>query len=81
MDGRQPQTIMTDQCSAMAAAITQVFPNSKHRLCIWHIGENSKKHIKGLRMQKGFMELFNFLLKYSDTEAEFEFYWNMYFCI
>ncbi|XP_031131701.1 protein FAR1-RELATED SEQUENCE 5-like [Ipomoea triloba] len=76
MDGRQPQTIMTDQCSAMAAAIMQVFPNSKHRLCIWHIGENSKKHIKGLRMQKGFIELFNFLLKYSDTEAEFEFYWN-----
>ncbi|XP_031126631.1 protein FAR1-RELATED SEQUENCE 7-like [Ipomoea triloba] len=27
-------------------------------------------------MQKGFIELFNFLLKYSDTEAEFEFYWN-----
>ncbi|XP_031116616.1 protein FAR1-RELATED SEQUENCE 7-like [Ipomoea triloba] len=67
---------MTDQCSVMAAAIMQVFPNSKHRLCIWRIGENSKKHIKGLRMQKGFIELFNFLLKYSDTEAEFKFYWN-----
>ncbi|XP_031099789.1 protein FAR1-RELATED SEQUENCE 5-like [Ipomoea triloba] len=76
MDGKCPQTIMTDQCSAMSATISQVFPSARHRLCIWHIGENSKKHIKGLRSQKGFMELFNLLLKYTDTEAEFEFYWN-----
>ncbi|XP_031106266.1 protein FAR1-RELATED SEQUENCE 7-like [Ipomoea triloba] len=76
MDGKCPQTIMTDQCSAMSAAISQVFPSARHRLCIWHIGENSKKHIKGLRSQKGFMQLFNLLLKYTDTEVEFEFYWN-----
>ncbi|XP_019192724.1 PREDICTED: protein FAR1-RELATED SEQUENCE 12-like [Ipomoea nil] len=76
MGGKHPQTIMTDQCAAMAAAIAQVFSNSNHRLCIWHIGENSKKHIKGLRNKKGFLELFNFLLKYTDTEAEFEFYWT-----
>ncbi|XP_019185965.1 PREDICTED: protein FAR1-RELATED SEQUENCE 1-like [Ipomoea nil] len=71
-----PQSIMTDQCAAMAAAIVQVFPSSRHRLCIWHIGENSKKHIKGLRNQKDFLDIFNCLLKYTDTEAEFEFYWT-----
>ncbi|XP_019166607.1 PREDICTED: protein FAR1-RELATED SEQUENCE 5-like [Ipomoea nil] len=76
MGGKHPQTIMTDQCAAMAAAIAQVFSNSNHRLCIWHIGENSKKHIKSLRNKKGFLELLNFLLKYTDTEAEFEFYWT-----
>ncbi|XP_019159690.1 PREDICTED: protein FAR1-RELATED SEQUENCE 5-like [Ipomoea nil] len=71
-----PQSIMTDQCAAMAAAIVQVFLSSRHRLCIWHIGENSKKHIKGLRNQKYFLDIFNCLLKYTDTEAEFEFYWT-----
>ncbi|XP_019186607.1 PREDICTED: protein FAR1-RELATED SEQUENCE 7-like [Ipomoea nil] len=76
MGGKHLQTIMTDQCAVMAAAIAQVFSNSNHRLCIWHIGENSKKHIKSLRNKKGFLELFNFLLKYTDTEAEFEFYWT-----
>ena len=76
MEGSYPQTIMTDQSAAMAAAIAQVFPNSRHRLCIWHIGENSKKNIKSLRSQKGFVDLFNFVLKYSDTEAEFQFYWS-----
>jgi len=69
MDGRHPQTVITYLCAAMSAAITQVFPNSTNRLCIWHIGENSKKHIKGLRNQKDFIELFNFLLKYTDTET------------
>ncbi|XP_019190803.1 PREDICTED: protein FAR1-RELATED SEQUENCE 7-like [Ipomoea nil] len=37
MGGMSPQTIMTDQCAAMAAAISKVFPTSRHRLCIWHI--------------------------------------------
>ncbi|XP_031121402.1 uncharacterized protein LOC116024582 [Ipomoea triloba] len=76
MNGKSPQSIMTDQCAAMAAAISQVFPTSRHRLCIWHIGENSKKHIKGLRNQKDFLDIFNCLLKHTDTEAEFELYWT-----
>ncbi|XP_031099786.1 protein FAR1-RELATED SEQUENCE 7-like [Ipomoea triloba] len=67
---------MTDQCAAIAAAISQVFPTSRHHLCIWHIGENSKKHIKGLRNQKDFLDIFNCLLKHTDTEAEFELYWT-----
>ncbi|XP_019184602.1 PREDICTED: protein FAR1-RELATED SEQUENCE 5-like [Ipomoea nil] len=76
MDYKSPQSIMTDQCAVMAAAIVQVFPSSRHRLCIWHIGENSKKHIKGLRNQKDFLDIFNCLLEYMHTEAEFEFYWT-----
>ncbi|XP_031105255.1 protein FAR1-RELATED SEQUENCE 5-like [Ipomoea triloba] len=76
MNGKSPQSIMTDQCAAMAAAISQVFPTSRHRLCIWHIGENSKKYIKGLRNQKDFLDIFNCLLKHTDTEAEFELYWT-----
>ncbi|XP_031116579.1 protein FAR1-RELATED SEQUENCE 5-like [Ipomoea triloba] len=76
MNGKSPQSIMTDQCTAMAAAISQLFPTSRHRLCIWHIGENSKKHIKGLRNQKDFLDIFNCLLKHTDTEAEFELYWT-----
>ncbi|XP_019154687.1 PREDICTED: protein FAR1-RELATED SEQUENCE 5-like [Ipomoea nil] len=70
------ETIMTDQCASMAAAICQVFPTSRHRLCIWHIGENSKKHIKALRNNKDFLDMFNCVLKYTETEAEFEFYWT-----
>ena len=37
MFGIQPKTILTDQCAAMAKAIKEVFFETQHRLCIWHI--------------------------------------------
>ncbi|XP_047326875.1 protein FAR1-RELATED SEQUENCE 8-like [Impatiens glandulifera] len=37
MGGRAPQGIITDQCKAMKIAILEVFPNTHHRLCLWHI--------------------------------------------
>ena len=43
IDGRYPQTVMTDQFAAMASTIAKVFPNSRHRLCIWHIGRIQRK--------------------------------------
>uniref|UniRef100_A0A803N2X1 MULE transposase domain-containing protein n=1 Tax=Chenopodium quinoa TaxID=63459 RepID=A0A803N2X1_CHEQI len=67
---------MTDQAQAMAKEIKVVFPNSRHRLCMWHIGENAKKNIKGLRAKKGFNDLFDIVLKYTDTIQEFENYWS-----
>ncbi|XP_042415054.1 protein FAR1-RELATED SEQUENCE 5-like [Zingiber officinale] len=37
MHGCAPKAIITDQCRAMTIAIEEVFPNSHHRLCLWHI--------------------------------------------
>ncbi|XP_042460360.1 protein FAR1-RELATED SEQUENCE 6-like [Zingiber officinale] len=37
MRGRAPRAIITDQCKAMEIAILEVFPDSHHRLCLWHI--------------------------------------------
>ncbi|KAL2929882.1 Protein FAR-RED IMPAIRED RESPONSE 1 [Bienertia sinuspersici] len=37
MGGVQPGGIITDQSVPMAKAIEQVLPDSKHRLCVWHI--------------------------------------------
>ncbi|XP_042425819.1 protein FAR1-RELATED SEQUENCE 6-like [Zingiber officinale] len=37
MLGHAPKAIITDQCRAMTIAIEEVFPNSHHRLCLWHI--------------------------------------------
>ncbi|XP_047326842.1 protein FAR1-RELATED SEQUENCE 5-like [Impatiens glandulifera] len=37
MHGCAPKAIITDQCRSMAIAIERVFPNTKHRLCLWHI--------------------------------------------
>ncbi|XP_021744055.1 protein FAR1-RELATED SEQUENCE 5-like [Chenopodium quinoa] len=40
---RDPITLMTDQAPSIAAAIRQIFPSTRHRLCTWHFGENEYK--------------------------------------
>ncbi|ESQ47733.1 hypothetical protein EUTSA_v10022007mg, partial [Eutrema salsugineum] len=45
MSGKQPKTILTDQSAAMANAIVNVFPETKHRLCVWHIYQNAAKKL------------------------------------
>ncbi|XP_015949654.1 protein FAR1-RELATED SEQUENCE 5-like [Arachis duranensis] len=35
--GSPPQAIITDQCKSIFGAIKNVFPNTRHRWCIWHI--------------------------------------------
>jgi len=37
MKGRAPRAIITDQDRAMKNAINKVFPNARHRFCLWHI--------------------------------------------
>ncbi|CAL5392564.1 unnamed protein product [Camellia sinensis] len=37
MLGRSPKAIVTDQCKAIQTSVTEVFPNSRHRLCLWQI--------------------------------------------
>ncbi|XP_035544629.1 protein FAR1-RELATED SEQUENCE 5-like [Juglans regia] len=37
MNGRAPAAIITDQDRAMKNAIEIVFPNARHRYCLWHI--------------------------------------------
>ncbi|XP_076934039.1 protein FAR1-RELATED SEQUENCE 6-like [Bidens hawaiensis] len=35
--GHAPKVVVTDQDPAMKQAIAAVFPNTRHRLCMWHI--------------------------------------------
>ncbi|KAL4383302.1 hypothetical protein GQ457_15G015820 [Hibiscus cannabinus] len=43
-DGYKPLTVITDRDKAMANAISQVLPEAKHRLCLWHIMRNVKSN-------------------------------------
>ena len=43
--GKHPSTNFTDQCAAMSATIRIVFPNTRHRLCLWHIFQDAAKHL------------------------------------
>ncbi|XP_020586984.1 protein FAR1-RELATED SEQUENCE 6-like isoform X1 [Phalaenopsis equestris] len=35
--GRSPKGIITDQCTTIQHAVSEVFPNSRHRFCLWNI--------------------------------------------
>lgn len=37
MSGKKPKTILTDQDAAMEKALESQWPETTHRLCIWHI--------------------------------------------
>ncbi|XP_061343327.1 protein FAR1-RELATED SEQUENCE 5-like [Gastrolobium bilobum] len=37
MNGKKPISMITDQDLAIGAAVAKVFPETRHRLCLWHI--------------------------------------------
>nr|KAJ0208955.1 hypothetical protein LSAT_V11C400226200 [Lactuca sativa] len=40
--GKEPTLVLTDEDAAIKQAIENVFPNSNHRLCMWHIMKKLK---------------------------------------
>ncbi len=45
--GRPPHCIFTDGDKAMAAALRDTWPETKHFLCTWHLSQNIIKNTKG----------------------------------
>ncbi|XP_028092442.1 protein FAR1-RELATED SEQUENCE 5-like [Camellia sinensis] len=76
MGNRSPVTIFTDQDQAMSNAIQVVFPNTHHRLCLWHISKNAPSHLGELNTNTEFKYLFNKCQKYCDSTLEFQQTWD-----
>lgn len=78
MGGKHPKTIITDQDNAMRSAIAQVFQNTKHRNCLFHIKKNCREKTGSMFSAKANRNLYE---KYDDilnnclTEEEFEVLW------
>ncbi|XP_054809814.1 protein FAR1-RELATED SEQUENCE 5-like [Prosopis cineraria] len=74
---KKPQTVFTDQDQAMARALCEVLPNTKHCLCSWHLLKNGVKHLGNL-MKDGSHFLTDFkkcMFNYVDVE-KFEEAWS-----
>ncbi|KAI3940961.1 hypothetical protein MKW92_033439 [Papaver armeniacum] len=77
MSGKKPKSIFTDQDAAMASALASQWPETCHRLCIWHIYQNAAKHLSHV-----FEKFENFAKEFSncvydhEEEAEFIDAWN-----
>ena len=77
MQGQAPNGIITDQDRAMQNASQLVFPNTKHRWCLWHILKKLPKKF-GNHIQKG--AIFSAILELvydSQTPEEFKQGWIM----
>ncbi|XP_023871700.1 protein FAR-RED IMPAIRED RESPONSE 1-like [Quercus suber] len=76
MGNQKRKTIFTDQCQAMKNAIKVVFPDTCHRLCLWHISKNA---VENLPRHYGILEFksrFNRILYNCETESEFKTSWD-----
>ncbi|KAJ9560277.1 hypothetical protein OSB04_005437 [Centaurea solstitialis] len=44
--GKQPKLVVTDQCPAIKQAVREIFKESRHRFCMWHISEKLPAKVK-----------------------------------
>ncbi|XP_021763675.1 protein FAR-RED IMPAIRED RESPONSE 1-like [Chenopodium quinoa] len=72
----QPKTIFTDQDQAMSNAIEKVLPNTRHRLCLWHLQKNFISRFRQLKSNEDFKNMFDKCLFGCDDEKEFDESWK-----
>ena len=74
--GVAPKLIMTDEDQSMRIGIEQVFPNTKHRLCMWHILMKLTEKVGAtMKNNPDFHERFMACIWGSETPSEFESQW------
>ncbi|CAL0303615.1 unnamed protein product [Lupinus luteus] len=77
MNNRPPGSITTDQDRAIQVAVTQVFPETRHRICKWHIlreGQERLAHIY-LAHPSFYGELYS-CISFSESIEDFESTWK-----
>lgn len=76
MGEHAPSVILTDQDYALKEAVLEVFPNSRHCFCLWHIlSKMPEKLSYVMRQHESFMPKFNKCIFKSFTDGQFEKRW------
>jgi len=76
MNGRAPRAIITDQDRAMKNAIAIVFPETRHRYCLWHIMRKLPKKFGAHANFDGIKSALQSCLYDSQTIEEYEKNWK-----
>ncbi|XP_054778388.1 protein FAR-RED IMPAIRED RESPONSE 1-like [Prosopis cineraria] len=74
---KKPETVFTDQDQAMARALSEILPDTKHCLCTWHLKQNGIKYLGNL-MKDGshFLTDFCKCMSKISEEDKFEDAWS-----
>ncbi|KAI3923853.1 hypothetical protein MKW92_007825 [Papaver armeniacum] len=77
MEGKRPTSIFTDQAPGILKAVQEVFPDSHHGLCLWHIMQNAAKHLSKIFSEfKSFSPDLKSCIYNLETIEEFENNWK-----
>ncbi|XP_052198314.1 protein FAR1-RELATED SEQUENCE 5-like [Diospyros lotus] len=76
MEGQAPIGIITDQDRAMQNAIEMVFPNTKHRWCLWHILKKLPEKFGNHGCKAYILSAIHDAVYESQSPGEFEQTWN-----
>lgn len=77
MCGKQPKTILTDNCAAITETIAAVWPGTVHQHCVWQIYQNAVKHLAHVfQGSEGFAHDLSSCLYDFEDEEEFLAAWE-----
>ncbi|XP_042504355.1 protein FAR1-RELATED SEQUENCE 5-like [Macadamia integrifolia] len=72
MSGKMPKTILIDQETAISNAVASVLPETRHRICVWHVFQNALKHLSQVfNCFKSFAKDFSSCLYDQEEEEDF----------
>ncbi|KAJ3683519.1 hypothetical protein LUZ60_013746 [Juncus effusus] len=74
---KKPKTIFTDNWAPIERAVGLIFPETNHRLCLWHIIQNASVNIPNLYSSEPEfrIEFKNYIFEKFGTEADFHQGW------
>ncbi|XP_050228615.1 protein FAR1-RELATED SEQUENCE 5-like [Mercurialis annua] len=76
MSGRHPVSITTDHDAVIRSAIMQVFPDTRHRFCKWHIFKKCQEKLSHVFLKHPSFEAdFHKCVNLTETCEEFESCW------
>ncbi|XP_014496683.1 protein FAR-RED IMPAIRED RESPONSE 1-like [Vigna radiata var. radiata] len=76
ISNKAPKGIITDQCRAMANAIEEVFSNTRHRWCLWHIMKKLLEKFSAYKEYNHIKSAINKLVYDCGCVADFESGWE-----
>lgn len=76
MSGTPPPAVITNYCHNVAIAVKKVFPNARHRFCLWHILNELPEKLDGMEKKDGVISTFSTLSYDSVTMPDFEKEWQ-----